>query len=82
MYLLKESNRENILVILMVLVSILHCQWMIYFKENLEMVEKLAEELEFEMPESKKESTVDLTGMTFVVTGKVNKFANRYDDQR
>ena len=48
-----------------------------YFKENLEMVEKLAEELEFEMPESKKESTVDLTGMTFVVTGKVNKFANR-----
>lgn len=48
-----------------------------YFKENLEMVEKLAEELEFEMPESKKESAVDLTGMTFVVTGKVNKFANR-----
>lgn len=48
-----------------------------YFKENLGMVEKLAEELEFEMPESKKESTVDLTGMTFVVTGKVNKFANR-----
>ena len=48
-----------------------------YFKENLEMAEKLAEELEFEMPESKKESMVDLTGMTFVVTGKVNKFANR-----
>ena len=48
-----------------------------YFKENLEMVEKLAEELEFEMPESKKESAVDLTGMTFVVTGKVNRFANR-----
>jgi DNA ligase (NAD+) len=48
-----------------------------YFKENLEMVEKLAEELEFEMPESKKEFAVDLTGMTFVVTGKVNKFANR-----
>ncbi|NSG72465.1 NAD-dependent DNA ligase LigA [Anaerostipes hadrus] len=48
-----------------------------YFKENLEMVEKLAEELEFEMPESKKESAVNLTGMTFVVTGKVNKFANR-----
>ena len=48
-----------------------------YFKENLEMVEKLAEELEFEMPEIKKESAVDLTGMTFVVTGKVNKFANR-----
>lgn len=48
-----------------------------YFKDNLEMVEKLAEELEFEMPESKKESAVDLTGMTFVVTGKVNKFANR-----
>lgn len=48
-----------------------------YFRDNLEMVEKLAEELEFEMPESKKESMVDLTGMTFVVTGKVNKFANR-----
>lgn len=48
-----------------------------YFKDHLEMVEKLAEELEFEMPESKKESAVDLTGMTFVVTGKVNKFANR-----
>ena len=48
-----------------------------YFKENLEMVEKLAKELEFEMPENKKESTVNLTGMTFVVTGKVNKFANR-----
>lgn len=48
-----------------------------YFRGNLEMVEKLAEELEFEMPESKKESAVDLTGMTFVVTGKVNKFANR-----
>lgn len=48
-----------------------------YFGDNLEMVEKLAEELEFEMPESKKESTVNLTGMTFVVTGKVNKFSNR-----
>lgn len=48
-----------------------------YFGDNLEMVEKLAEELEFEMPESKKEFAVDLTGMTFVVTGKVNKFANR-----
>lgn len=48
-----------------------------YFGDNLEMVEKLAEELEFEMPESKKESAVNLTGMTFVVTGKVNKFANR-----
>lgn len=48
-----------------------------YFKDHLEMVEKLAEELEFEMPESKKESAVNLTGMTFVVTGKVNKFANR-----
>lgn len=48
-----------------------------YFRDNLEMVEKLAEELEFEMPESKKEFAVDLTGMTFVVTGKVNKFANR-----
>lgn len=48
-----------------------------YFKDHLEMVEKLAEELEFEMPENKKESTVNLTGMTFVVTGKVNKFANR-----
>lgn len=48
-----------------------------YFKDHLEMVEKLAKELEFEMPENKKESTVNLTGMTFVVTGKVNKFANR-----
>lgn len=48
-----------------------------YFRDHLEMIEKLAEELEFEMPESKKESAVDLTGMTFVVTGKVNKFANR-----
>ena len=48
-----------------------------YFRDHLEMVEKLAKELEFEMPESKKESMVDLTGMTFVVTGKVNKFANR-----
>lgn len=48
-----------------------------YFRDNLEMVEKLAEDLEFEMPESKKEFAVDLTGMTFVVTGKVNKFANR-----
>lgn len=48
-----------------------------YFRDNLEMVEKLAEELEFEMPESKKEFAVDLTGITFVVTGKVNKFANR-----
>ena len=48
-----------------------------YFGDNLEMVEKLAEELEFEMPENKKEFAVDLTGMTFVVTGKVNKFANR-----
>lgn len=48
-----------------------------YFRDHLEMVEKLAKELEFEMPESKKEFAVDLTGMTFVVTGKVNKFANR-----
>lgn len=48
-----------------------------YFRDHLEMVEKLAKELEFEMSESKKEFAVDLTGMTFVVTGKVNKFANR-----
>lgn len=48
-----------------------------YFKDHLEMVEKLAKELEFEMPKSKKESAVNLIGMTFVVTGKVNKFANR-----
>lgn len=48
-----------------------------YFRDHLEMVEKLAKELEFEMPESKKEFAVDLTGMTFVMTGKVNKFANR-----
>ena len=48
-----------------------------YFIVFLVMVEKFAVDLEFDMPESKKESAVDLTGMTFVVTGKVNKFANR-----
>lgn len=47
-----------------------------YFKEHLNKVETLAKELQFEMPEDKK-SDVDLTGMTFVITGKVEKFANR-----
>lgn len=47
-----------------------------YFKEYLNKVETLAEELQFEMPEDKK-SDINLTGMTFVITGKVEKFANR-----
>ena len=47
-----------------------------YFKEHLDKVETLAKELQFEMPEDKK-SDVDLTGVTFVITGKVEKFANR-----
>lgn len=47
-----------------------------YFTENMQMVEELADEIEFEMPEDKK-SGVDLTGMTFIITGKVSKFANR-----
>lgn len=47
-----------------------------YFKEHLNKVETLAEELQFEMPEDKK-LDIGLTGMTFVITGKVEKFANR-----
>ena len=47
-----------------------------YFKEHLNKVEALTEELQFEMPEDKK-LDIGLTGMTFVITGKVEKFANR-----
>ena len=47
-----------------------------YMNDNIEMVEELASYMRFQKVE-KKNNTVDLSGVTFVITGSVEHFKNR-----
>lgn len=48
-----------------------------YFEKNFEKVKDLIKELNFSPSENDKNSSEDLSGLTFVITGKVEKFKNR-----
>lgn len=48
-----------------------------YFDKNLEAVKDLIKEINFSSSENDNHSSKDLSGLTFVITGKVEKYKNR-----
>ncbi len=59
--------------------SVLHFNIYDWYKDRYkqENVPELLEVLEFQKPEVKEKSSVDLTGLTFVITGSLEHFENR-----